>query len=43
MRFYDVTVQRNEEFINLALLAYSLNTLKEENFSDKNFHGSVKP
>ena len=37
MRFYDIAIQRNEELISLGLLVYSLNTLKEENFSDINF------
>ena len=40
---YEVAIQRNEEIICLGLLVYSLNTLEEENFSDRNFHGSVKP
>ena len=39
MRFYDVAIQRNEEPMSLELLVYSLNTLKEEKFSDRNFHG----
>ena len=43
MRVYDIVIQKNEEFVSLVVLVYSLNTLNGQNFSNRSFDGSVKP